>query len=111
MRETTLLRASIVITFLGLSALIILSLQTTLPQRAVLQEDDYALISGSINRITQLEKVTFLDVHTDGDISVVLFKEYPVDLHKGDFIEARGKTQKGNDGELQFIAKEVRVIK
>ena len=44
-------------------------------------------------------------------MAIVLFKDYPVDLNSGDYVEVLGKTAKDKKGELQIIANEDRVIK
>lgn len=111
MQEKTLTRIVFFIALAGLMLLFILSKTIALPQSPVLVEDESYLVKGEIDRITQRDAVTYIDLHVDDQLTVVLFKRYPVDLHQGDFIEVSGKASKDQTDALQFIGKEIRIIK
>ena len=74
MQEATLLRIAIVCTFMGIAALLILSLHMKLPEQPILENDESYLIQGEITRITQKESVSYIDLHKGDDLTVVLFK-------------------------------------
>lgn len=96
---------------IGIIALFFISQTTQLPEGSLLEEDQSYLVEGTIKRITQRDKVTFINLEKEDEITVVLFKQYPVDLNEGDYIEVSGKASKDRDGELQLIGNEIRIIK
>jgi hypothetical protein len=111
MHEKTLLKIALVFSILGIIALFFISQNVKLTSSTILEEDGKYLVEGEIQRITQRDKVTFIDLQREDPLTVVLFKDYPVDLHKGDYIEVSGKASKDQDGEMQLIGNDVRVIK
>ena len=111
MQEKTLLKLSVFCAIIGIAVLFYLSNTIKFPESQLLEEDGNYNVKGSIARITQTEKVTFIDLQKEDELTVVLFKNYPVDLHQGDYVEIIGKASKDDKGELQLIGKEVRVIK
>ena len=96
---------------LGVLVLFVLSKTTKFPESPLLEEDKNYVVQGTIARITQTAKVTFIDLQKEDELTVVLFKDYPVDLHQGDYVEIMGKASKDDKGELQLIGNEVRVVK
>ena len=111
MQERTLLRISLLCSLLGILALFFISQTVQYPESAILEEDQNYIVKGSIQRITQRDAVTFITLDKEDELTVVLFKDYPVDLHSGDYIEVMGRASKDKEDELQFIGKEVRIIK
>jgi hypothetical protein len=110
MQEKTLLKISLICAILGILALFLLSQNSKPSVSPIMEEDKNYVVKGTIGRITQLDEVTFIDLNKEDRLNVVLFKDYPVDLNKGDFVEITGKASKGRDG-MQFIGKELRVAK
>ena len=82
-----------------------------MPESGLFEEDQSYSVQGTIKRVTQLDKVTFLEIQKEDELTVILFKNYPVDLNPGDYIEVIGKASKSDTGELQLIGNEVRVVK
>ncbi len=111
MQEKTLLKISLIFGILGIFILFLLSQIIKPVQSPILEEDQNYLVKGEINRITQTSKVTFIDLKKEDELTVVLFKNYPVDLHKGDYVEITGQATKDRNGTMQFIGNELRVIK
>jgi len=111
MQESTLLKISLICAIIGIIVLFFISQTAKLPEGGLLEEDQNYLVEGTIKRITQRDKVTFINLEKEDEITVVLFKNYPVDLNEGDYIEVNGRASKDRDGELQLIGKEIRVIK
>ena len=111
MQESTLLKISLISAILGILALLFLSETIEFPESPLLEEDRGYTVEGTIARITQRDKVTFITLQKEDELTVVLFKDYPVDLHSGDYVEVVGKASKDQDGEIQLIGNELRVIK
>ena len=111
MQESTLLKISLIFAILGILVLFFLSKTIKFPESPLLEEDGRYTVQGSIARITQRDKVTFIDLQKEDELTVVLFKDYPVDLHSGDYVEIVGKASKDKNGEIQLIGDDVRVIK
>lgn len=111
MHEKTLLKISLIGAILGVIALFLISKTAKLSEGTLMEENKDYVIHGAIKRINQRDAVTFIDLAREDELTVVLFKDYPVDLHQGDYIEAYGQASKDKNGELQLLAKEIRVIK
>ncbi len=111
MQESTLLKLSLFCLIIGIIILFYLSNTIKFPESPLLEEDGNYNVQGSITRITQREKVTYIELQKEDELTVILFKDYPVDLHSGDYVEIIGKASKSPEGEIQLIGKEVRVIK
>ncbi len=111
MKESTLFKISIVCTLLGISALFFISFSTEFPAGKLLEEDSNYVVEGTIKRINQMDKVTYINLEKQDELTVILFKDYPVDLNEGDYIEVIGKASKSDEGEIQLIGKEARIIK
>lgn len=111
MQESTLLKISLICVVLGILALFFISKTIKFPESPLLQEDQGYTVEGTIARITQRDKVTFIELQKEDELTVVLFKDYPVDLHYGDYVEVVGKASEDRNGEIQLIGNELRVIK
>lgn len=111
MQESTLLRICLLCSIIGIILLYFIAQHVKFPEGNLLEEDKSYVVKGTIGRITQIEKVTFIDLQKEDELTVVLFKNYPVDLHAGDYVEIIGKASKDDKGEIQLIGNEVRVIK
>ena len=111
MQEKTLLKLSLLCAIIFIVILFYLSQTIKFPESPLLKEDGNYNVKGSIARITQTEKVTFIELQKEDELTVILFKDYPVDLHTGDYVEIIGKASKDENGEMQLIGKEVRIVK
>jgi len=110
MQERTLLKISLISALLGIIGLFFVSQVAEVPEGVLLEDESQYVLKGSINKITELDSVTFLELKREDEVTVVLFKDYPVDLHKDEYVEVIGTAQE-SDGEVQLIGKEIRVIK
>lgn len=111
MQEKTLLKLSLFCAIIGVIILLYLSQKVKFPESPLFEEDSNYNVKGTIARVTQMEKVTYIDLQKEDELTVILFKDYPVDLHQGDYVEIIGKASKDEKGTLQLIGKEVRIIK
>lgn len=111
MKESTLFKISLTFAILGIAALFFVSTLTEFPEGGLLEEDGSYVIEGTIKRINQMDKVTYINLEKQDELTVILFKDYPVDLNAGDYVEVIGKASKTDEGEIQLIGKEVRVVK
>ena len=111
MQERTLLKIAMISSIMGILLLFLISNFNQFETSAILEDETNYLIQGEVKRVTELDKVTFLEISKEDDITVVLFKDYPVDFRKGEFIEVLGKSSKNERNEIQIIGKEVRIIK
>lgn len=111
MQEKTLFKISLSFAILGIAALFFISTLSEFPEGKILEEDGNYIVEGTIQRINQRDKVTYINLEKEDELTVILFKDYPVDLNAGDYIEVIGKASKNDNGEMQLIGKEVRVVK
>lgn len=111
MHESTLFKICFISAIIGIAALYLISKNTTFPESPILEKDKSYVVKGTIERITERESVTYINLQKEDELTVILFKKYPVDLNQGDYIEVKGSASESDDGEMQFIGKEVRVVK
>jgi hypothetical protein len=111
MQESTLLKLAMIFSIIGVIILYFISQTIKFPEGTLMEEDSNYAIQGTIEKVTQKESITYLDLKRGDNLNVVLFKDYPVDLNKGDYVEIIGKASKDQNGEMQLIAKDVRVVK
>lgn len=111
MQESTLLKITLLCAVLGVIILFFISKTIQVKENSILEQDKTYLVKGTIARITERESVTYLNLQKEDELTVILFKDYPVDLNQGDYVEVKGTASSGTDGELQLMGKEVRVVK
>lgn len=111
MQESTLLIIAMISSILGIIILFFVSSNTEAPEGIILEDESKYTIQGEIKRVTELDKVTFLEIEKQDALTVVLFKDYPVELRKGDFVEVIGQASKDDENEIQLIGKEIRIVK
>ncbi|MAG08640.1 hypothetical protein CMO89_04150 [Candidatus Woesearchaeota archaeon] len=70
-------------------------------------------VLGKVSRITELDKVTFLDVSQPVTTKIVIFREKEkdeaLDLEQDDYIEIIGKVE-DYEGEMEIIADRIRIV-
>lgn len=111
MQESTLLKIALLVALLGVSVLFFISQNYEAQESPLLEKDTNYVVKGTVSRVTQLDSVTFIELQKEDLLPVVLFKNYPVDVNKGDYVEILGKAGEDQQGNLQFNGKELRVIK
>jgi len=114
MDDKTLLRIALVCSLLGIFILYLVSDNINVDERSISKinkdnVDEYVKIKGKVSKITDLEKVMFIEVIQPSSMTVVVFKEENISLNEDDYIEVIGKTE-DYEGEMEVIAHRVRVI-
>lgn len=112
MKESTLLKIALLVSLVGIIILFSISENITIDEKTINQldrTDEEVLLRGIVTRVTELETVSFIEITQENKITVVLFKDYPIDLKEGEVVEVIGKTEEYK-GEFEIIGKEVRVI-
>jgi len=118
MKESTLLKISIIITFIGIAFLYILTdnievAEKTIDKITIEDADEYVKLAGIISRITETEKVYFMEMTQPQTISIIVFKgkdnETELNLQKGNSVEIIGKIDE-YEGKMNIIGNRVRKI-
>lgn len=115
MKERNLFKISLVGSILGIVILWLAASQIELSESMISQidgvpEGDEVLVKGVVTKVTDTEKVAFLDISQEEikSVTVVLFKDEDVDLAEGDYVEIEG-TVEDYEGEREIIANKVEV--
>ncbi len=98
MKDRTLLRIALITAIVGLflAALFLEKEQVNLTSRLdELPEDTEVTIIGKVVRVTNTEKVAFLEIQRQKiePVTVVLFKEDNITIKPGDYVEIEGSTE------------------
>ena len=118
MKESTLLKLSIVFSLLGTIVLFYISSSISIEETTVNKitsgsSGEYVLVKGAIASISDKESIMIIDIEKNEKIPVVLFKNdlnNMIELKKGDFVEVRGKTEEYK-GRIEIIADEIRFLR
>ena len=115
MQEKALTKIALITTLLGLVGLFVLSTSTEVPVStadSLAEEADgkTVKIRGVIIESRDLEKVAFLTVAEEKmeTTTVVLFKDHPLDLSEGAYVEIEG-TLETYKGEKEIIANKIEI--
>ncbi len=116
MKEKTLLRIALISGIIGIVILFLISDNLEINEKNIDKinkanvEEDVKLI-GTISKITQLEKVAFIELKQPATMTVIVFKDKNknLTLDKGDNVEIIGEIEEYN-GELEVIAQRIRVL-
>ena len=114
MKEKTLLKIALICGIIGLIILFIISDNLEIKEKDIDKinkanvEEDVKLI-GKISKITQLDKVAFIELEQPATMTIIVFKDKNLSLYKGDNIEIIGEIDEYN-GELEVIAQRIRVL-
>ena len=118
MKESTLLRISLIITFIGIAFLYILTdnieiAEKTIDKITIEDADEYVKMAGILTKISETDKVYFLEMAQAQAISIIVFKgqnnETKLDLQKGNSVEIIGKIDEF-EGKMNIIGNRVRKI-
>ncbi len=108
MKEVTLLKAALICSVAGIILLFLISEVIDIPEKAISEitegdKDSSVWVKGIVNRITEKEKVAYIEVIQPESISVVLFKDNEnLNLKEGEYVEVAGMVEEYN-GKLQLI--------
>lgn len=111
MQENVLLKIALICSIIGLISIFLLSKNLTLDQTNLITKDELdqtIKVKGVINRITNYEKNTIIEITKTEKLDIVLF-ENNINLKPGEKITATGqlKQYKGN---FELLADEIKVI-
>lgn len=114
MKEKTLLRIALLCSVTGIALLFIISENIEIDEKAIdkINMDnigDYVKIKGTVAKIIETEEVMILNIEQPAQITVFLFKNKPVTLNEGNYIEVIGKIE-DYEGKTEIIADKIRVI-
>jgi aspartyl/asparaginyl-tRNA synthetase len=109
--EAKLLKASIAISLIGLFFLYLYATEITLETVSGIENlpiDASVTITGRVSKVTQKEKVAFLDIenHQIEKTKVFLFKDQNIWIHTGDYVEITGTIEE-YEGEKEIIGNSV----
>jgi len=109
MKDSTLLKISLIFGAIGLIGLSIITSTASLDEISISKIDQTDLdqkvkITGKIEKITSTEKATFLEISKKETITAVVFE--PVDLEKGSFVEVIGQVDKYK-GEKELLVEKI----
>ena len=108
MKEVTLLKAALICSAAGIILLFLISEVMDIPEKAINEiteedKDSSIWVKGIVNKVTEKEKVAYIEVIQPEEISVVLFKEKEnLNLNLGEYVEVAGMVEEYN-GNLQII--------
>ncbi|MBW2963301.1 OB-fold nucleic acid binding domain-containing protein [Candidatus Woesearchaeota archaeon] len=115
MKERNLFKISLIGSILGIVILWLVSSQIELSESMIskidsVPEGDEVLVKGVVTKVTDTEKVVFLDVSQEEikSVTVVLFKDGDVSLAAGDYVEIEG-TVEDYEGKREIIGNKVEV--
>lgn len=116
MKEKTLLKIALISGIIGLVILFLVSDNLEIKEKDIDKinkanvEEDVKLI-GTISKMTQLEKVAFIELQQPATMTVIVFKakNKNLSLYEGDNIEIIGEIDE-YEGELEVIAQRIRVL-
>lgn len=112
MNERNLIRISLVFSLIGIFILFLISQNYYLPDSDIkeLEENKFVNIRGIVDKVSDSDKVAFIELIQPDSVSVVLFKDKYIDIQEGDYIEVRGMTEE-YEGKLQIVGNVVEKIR
>lgn len=114
MQEKTLLKISLAGSLIGLIVLFLLASNITVDDKNIDKItmgdiDQSVQIKGIVTKVTNREKVMFLEISEKAKINALLFKKGNITIEKGDLIEIKGKVDE-YQGKPQLIINEIRFV-
>ena len=114
MDDKTILRIALVCSLVGVFILYLVSDNINISESNInkINKDnvnEYVKIKGIVTKITDLEKVMFIEITQPSSVDVIVFKDKNISLNERDHVEVIGKTEEYN-GKKELIADRIRVI-
>ena len=114
MQEKTLLKLSIIGSLLGLIILFTLAQKIEIGEKQInkLTTGDIEQsikITGLVTKVTNREKVMFLEISEKAKVNALLFKKGNITIETGDLIEIKGTVDEYNN-QPQIIIDEIKFI-
>jgi len=115
MRERSLFKISLIGGIVGVVILYLVASELALDKSLIskidgVPEGNEVLVQGVVERVTNTEKVAFLEVAQEEvkSVTVVLFKDSDIELSAGDVVEIEG-TVEDYEGKKEIIGNKVEV--
>jgi len=114
MKESTLFKLALICSLVGVLILFFVSDNVDVREKAISKIEmenvgEDIKLKGYISKITDLEKVMFVEITQPEKIDVVLFKKGNISLYEGSYVEILGEIDEYG-GKMQVIGNRVRVI-
>jgi aspartyl/asparaginyl-tRNA synthetase len=110
MKDSTLLKISIIFSISGIILLYFISENIVIEEMDsnIIEEykDKTVKITGVVEQATKTESATFLKIKQPSTVDVVVFES--LDIEKGSYMEVTGKVDEYND-EYEILADKIRV--
>ena len=110
MKDSILLKISLVISILGILSLFFLSEMIKIGSADINQLEDYneksIKVKGTVEAVTVTESATFLKIKQPTIVNVVVFN--PLNISKGRYVEVTGKVD-GFNNKFEILADEIKV--
>tara|TARA_Y100000294_G_C8387888_1_gene269516 strand:- start:255 stop:602 length:348 start_codon:yes stop_codon:yes gene_type:complete len=114
MKEKTLLKLSIIGSLIGLIILFLLAENIEIGEKQIdkvtmTDIEQSVKVTGMVTKVTDREKVMFLQVSEKAKIDALLFKKGNISVEKGDLVEINGKVDE-YEGKPQIIINEIKFV-
>ena len=117
MQEKLLLKIALIISLVGLLVLYLISdniaiKEKTLEKITLENKDEMVKVSGIVSKLTDIEKVTIMEITQPTEVTVVLFKgnNESTPIKEGNEVEIIGKVDEYKD-KMEIIAQRARIIR
>ena len=113
MNERTIIKLSLAFALIGIFSLYIIAetSETGYSKIKDIEKDSSVRMKGIVDRVSQKEKVAYVDLIQPEKISIVLFKDKEfLDIQEGDYIEVKGMAEE-YEGKIQIVGSLVEKIR
>ena len=117
MQEKTLLKIALITSIVGLVVIYVISgniviEEKTLEKITIGNKDEFVKVRGMVSRITDLEKVTIMEITQPTEITIIMFKNgnESTIFAEGNEVEIIGKIDE-YEGEMEIIAERARIVR
>ncbi len=117
MKEQTLLKIALICSLLGLLILYLISGNIEIKEKNIEKitldnKDEFVKLRGIVSRVTDMEKVTIMEITQPQQITVVLFKNEnkTMPIQQGNEVEIFGKVDE-YEGKMEIIADRLRIVR
>ena len=115
MKEKNLLKIAVICALIGIFTLFIFSEQIEIKEKTIEKitsenVDETIKVKGIVTRVTNMEKVAFLEVSQPQEITIVLFKDSNITLEQGSYVEIEGSVEE-YEGKLEVIGNKIKVLR
>lgn len=113
MKESLLLKISLICIMVGMPVLLFISQSIELSESNIAKITDANIgkiskVNGIVTRIMAKEGFSIIDVERKQIVKVVVFENMSKDIEKGDWINAKGRLEEYKD-KIELIADEIKI--